>query len=64
MSLSEHSVMKREFSRHRSVPCKFMSDVEYSVMKSDIIKSLTVVIHVHVYNPRDFLTFLRSGPGA
>ena len=38
VSLSEYSVIKREFNRNRSVPCKFMWDSEYSVLKSDIIK--------------------------
>ena len=34
VSLSEYSVIKR----NRSVPCKFISDSEYSVIKNDVIK--------------------------
>ena len=37
--LSEYSVIKREINANRSFPYKFMSDSEYSVIKSDIIKS-------------------------
>ena len=38
--LSEYSVIKkfRNFNRNRSVPSKFMSDIEYSVIMSDSIK--------------------------
>ena len=32
MSLSENSVIKREFNGNRSVLSKFMSDIEYSVI--------------------------------
>ena len=44
MSLSEYSVIKREFSYkegsgNRSVPSNFMSDIEYSVITNDVIKS-------------------------
>ena len=38
MSLSEYSVIKREFNGNRTVPSNSMSDIEYSVM-SDVIKS-------------------------
>ena len=39
VSLSEYSVIKREFlNGNRSVPCKFSSDSEYSVIKNDVIK--------------------------
>ena len=43
MSLSEYSVMKREFKGNRSVPCNFMSDIEYSVITSDVIKSFDCI---------------------
>ena len=39
MLLSEFSVIKREFNGNRSVPSNFMSDIEYSVIKGDVIKS-------------------------
>ena len=39
VSLSEYSVIKREFNGNRSVPSKFMLDIEYSVITSDVIKS-------------------------
>ena len=40
VSLSEYSVIKRgNFNGNRSVPSNFMSDIEYSVIKSDVIKS-------------------------
>ena len=39
VSLSEYSVIKREFNRKRSVPSIFMSDIDYFVITSDIIKS-------------------------
>ena len=42
VSLSEYSVIKREFYGNRSVPCKLISNSECSVIKSDIIKSFTV----------------------
>ena len=37
--LTEYSVIKTVFYGNRSVPCKLMSDSEYSVIKSDVIKS-------------------------
>ena len=39
MSLSEYSVIKRDFNGNRSVPSNFMLDIEYSVITSDVIKS-------------------------
>ena len=39
MSLTEYSVIKRDFNGNRSVPSNFMSDIEYSVKTSDVIKS-------------------------
>ena len=40
VSLSEYSVIKREFQwKQRSVPSLFISDIEYSVIMSDVIKS-------------------------
>ena len=39
MSLSEYSVIKSHFNGNRSVPNNFMSDIEYSVITSDVIKS-------------------------
>ena len=39
VSLSEYSVIKREFQWSRSVPSNFMSDIEYFVITSDVIKS-------------------------
>ena len=39
VSLSEYSVIKRNFNGNRSVPCKLMLNSEYSVIKSDVIKS-------------------------
>ena len=39
VSLNEYSVIKRDFNGNRSVPSNFMSDIEYSVITSDVIKS-------------------------
>ena len=39
VSLIEYSVIKREFNGNRSFPSNFMSDIEYSVIASDVIKS-------------------------
>ena len=39
MSLSEYSVIKRDFNGNRSVPSNFKSEIEYSVITSDVIKS-------------------------
>ena len=39
MSLSEYSVIKREFNGNRSVPSNFLSDIEFSVITNDVIKS-------------------------
>ena len=39
MLLSEYSVIKREFNGNRIVPSNSMSDIEYSVIMSDVIKS-------------------------
>ena len=44
VSLSEYSVIKREKNGNRSVPIKFMSDIEYSVITSDVIKSFDCII--------------------
>ena len=44
MSLSEYSVIKREFNGNKSVPSNFMSDVEYSVIMSDVIKSFDCIL--------------------
>ena len=43
MSLSEYSVIKREFNGNRSIPSKFMLDIEYSNITSDIIKSFDCI---------------------
>ena len=43
VSLSEYSVLKREFNENRSVPSIFMSDIEYSVITSDVIKSFDCI---------------------
>ena len=43
VSLSEYSVIKREFNGNRSVPSRFMSDIEYSVITSGVIKSLDCI---------------------
>ena len=43
MSLSEYSVIKREFNGNRSVPSNFMSVIEYSVITSDVIKSFDCI---------------------
>ena len=43
MSLSEYSVIKREINGNRSVPSNFMSNIEYSVIKSDVIKSFDCI---------------------
>ena len=39
MSLSEYSVIRGNFNGNRSVPSNFMSNIEYSVIKNDVIKS-------------------------
>ena len=39
VSLSEYFAIKREFFGKRSVPSKLTSDLEYSVITSDVIKS-------------------------
>ena len=38
VSLSDYSVIKRNFNGNRSVLCKFMSDTEYSVIMNEVIK--------------------------
>ena len=43
VSLSEYSVIKREFNENRSVPSIFMSDIEYSVIMSDVIKNFDCI---------------------
>ena len=43
MLLSEYSVIKRDFNGNRSVPNNFMSDIEFSVIKSDAIKSFDCI---------------------
>ena len=43
MSLSEYSVIKRDFNGNRSALCNFMSDIEYSVITSDILKSFDCI---------------------
>ena len=43
MSLSEYSVIKREFNGNRSVPSNFITDIEYSVKTSDVIKSFDCI---------------------
>ena len=43
MSLGENSVIKREFNGNRSVPSNFMSDIEYSVITNDVIKSFDCI---------------------
>ena len=44
MSLSEYSVIKRDFSGNRYVPSNFMSDIEYSVITSDVTKSSDCIL--------------------
>ena len=39
VSLSEYSVIKMEFNGNRSVHSNFMSDIKYSVITCDVIKS-------------------------
>ena len=54
MLLSEYSVIKRDFNGNRSVPNNFMSDIEFSVIKSDAIKSFDCMIKAvlrHAYSP-------------
>ena len=46
MSLSEYSVIKREFNGNRSVPSNSMSDIEYSVITNDVIKSFDCNIKI------------------
>ena len=43
VSLSEYSVKKGNFNGNRSVLSKFMSEIEYSVITSDIIKSFDCI---------------------
>ena len=43
VSLSEYSVIKRDFNGNRSVPSIFVSDIEYSVIMSDVIKSFDCI---------------------
>ena len=47
VSLSEYSVLKREFNGNRSVPSKLMWDSEYSVIKSDVIKRFACMRFSH-----------------
>ena len=44
MSLSEYSVIRGNLNGNRSVPSNFMSDIEYSVITSDVIKSFDCII--------------------
>ena len=44
MSLCEYSVIKRDFNRNRCVPSNFMSDIKYSVITSDVIKSFDCIL--------------------
>ena len=39
VSLSEYSVIKRNINGNITVPSKFMLDIEYSVITSDVIMS-------------------------
>ena len=50
MSLSEYSVIKRDFNGNGSVPSNFMLDTEYSVIKSDVIKSFDCNTLIRVYS--------------
>ena len=43
VSLTEYSVIKRDFNGYRSIPCKLMSASDYSVIKSDVIKSFDCI---------------------
>ena len=42
---SEYSVIKGNFNGNRSVPSKFMLDIEYSVITSDVIKSFDCTLY-------------------
>ena len=53
MSLSEYSVIKRD----RSVPSNFMSDIEYSVITSDVIKSFDCIVII-LMGRRELLALL------
>ena len=44
MLLSEYCVIKRELKWKQIRPSKFISDIEYSVMTSDVIKSFYCTI--------------------
>ena len=55
MSLSEYSVIKREFNENRSVPSIFISDIEYSVITSDVIKCFECIFdHKYCSDPGIF----------
>ena len=42
VSLSEYS--RGNYNGNRSVSCHFMSDIEYSVIKNDVIKSFDCIM--------------------
>ena len=45
MSLSEYSVIKRDYlNGNRSVPSNFMLNIEYSVITSDVIESFDCIL--------------------
>ena len=44
MSLSEYSVIKREFKWNQICSQHFLSDIEYSVITSDVIKSFDCIM--------------------
>ena len=55
VSLSEYSVIKREFNENRSVPFKLLLDSEYSVIKSDVTKSFDCIYICFFYLIFDFV---------
>ena len=64
VSLSDYSVIKRNFNGNRSVSCKFMSDSEYSVIKSDVIKrfDFNLFLSVLILIMLDIFYVLHSSP--